>query len=90
MKKGEIVVGGTYQKFRYGGTKTPKPHWPIDWVICGAETGPGARHMDPQWARDLRDQCKAAGVPFFMKKLSGGVPVPEDLAIREFPAGVQC
>lgn len=40
----------------------------IDWIICGGETGPGARPMHPQWARDLRDQCKAAGVPFFFKQ----------------------
>ncbi len=57
----------------------------IDWVICGAETGPGARPMDPAWAIDLRDQCSVAGVPFFMKKMSGGKQPPDDLAIREFP-----
>jgi protein gp37 len=37
-------------------------------VICGAETGPGARPMHPEWARSLRDQCQAAGVPFFFKQ----------------------
>lgn len=56
----------------------------LRWVICGAETGPGARPMKPEWARDLRDQCKAAGVPFFMKAVSGGA-IPDDLMIREFP-----
>ena len=50
-----------------------------DWVICGAETGPGARPMDPYWARNLRDQCKAANVPFFMKAMSGKEPIPSDL-----------
>lgn len=40
----------------------------LDWVICGGETGPGARPMLPDWARDLRDQCKAADVPFFFKQ----------------------
>lgn len=55
------------------------------WVIVGAETGPGARYMDPDWARDIRDQCKEAGVPFFTKKMSVGAPVPDDLMIREFP-----
>lgn len=39
----------------------------IDWVICGGETGPGARPMHPDWVRSLRDQCQAAGVPFFFK-----------------------
>jgi protein gp37 len=44
--------------------------WPdtLDWVICGGETGPGARPMHPKWARGLRDQCQAAEVPFFFKQ----------------------
>lgn len=40
----------------------------VDWVICGGESGPGARPMHPDWARDLRDQCAAAGVPFLFKQ----------------------
>lgn len=43
-----------------------------DWVICGAETGPQKRRMEIQWARDIRDQCNTAGVPFFFKKDSTG------------------
>ena len=43
----------------------------LDWVICGGETGPGARPMHPDWARSLRDQCVAAGVPFFFKGWGG-------------------
>jgi len=39
----------------------------LDWVICGGETGPGARPMHPDWARALQDQCQMAGVPFFFK-----------------------
>jgi len=39
----------------------------LDWVILGGETGPGARPMHPDWARGVRDQCVAAGVPFFFK-----------------------
>lgn len=57
----------------------------IGWVIAGAETGPGARPMNPDWARSLRDQCQAAEVPFFFKKMSNGAPIPEDLQIREWP-----
>ena len=57
----------------------------IDWVIVGAETGPGARPMHPDWARDIRDQCQEAGVPFFFKKMSGRQPIPDDLQIREMP-----
>ncbi|RRA01868.1 phage Gp37/Gp68 family protein [Burkholderia cepacia] len=40
----------------------------VDWVIVGGESGPGARPMHPDWARDLRDQCAAAGVPFLFKQ----------------------
>ena len=40
----------------------------VDWVICGGETGPGARPMHPDWVRSLRDQCQAAEVPFFFKQ----------------------
>lgn len=40
----------------------------ISWIICGGESGPGARPMYPDWARSLRDQCQAANVPFFFKQ----------------------
>jgi protein gp37 len=40
----------------------------IDWIICGGESGHGARPMHPDWVRSLRDQCQAAGVPFFFKQ----------------------
>ncbi|HZX85692.1 MAG TPA: phage Gp37/Gp68 family protein [Reyranella sp.] len=40
----------------------------IDWVIVGGESGPSARPMHPDWARGLRDQCAAAGVPFLFKQ----------------------
>lgn len=40
----------------------------LSWVIVGGESGPGARPMHPDWARSLRDQCVAAGVPFFFKQ----------------------
>ena len=57
----------------------------LDWIICGGETGPDSRPMHPDWVCNLRDECVAAGVPFFMKKMSGGGRPPEDLLIREFP-----
>ena len=44
----------------------------IDGIIMGAETGPGARPMDLDWARSARDQCQAAFVPFFFKRDSDG------------------
>ncbi len=40
----------------------------IDWVIVGGESGPGARPMRLDWAVSVRDQCVAAGVPFFFKQ----------------------
>lgn len=40
----------------------------IDWVIAGGESGPYARPMHPNWPRNLRDQCAAAGVPFLFKQ----------------------
>lgn len=46
----------------------------IGWVIAGGESGPGARPMHPQWARGLRDQCTAAGVPFFLKQWGEWAP----------------
>ena len=46
----------------------------LDWVICGGESGPGARPMHPDWARSLRDQCKAAGVAFHFKQWGEWAP----------------
>lgn len=56
----------------------------LDWVICGGETGPGARPMHPDWVRGLRDQCQAAGVPFFFKgwgELVTENQSPEDIVL---------
>lgn len=47
----------------------------LDWVIVGGESGPGARPMHPDWARSLRDQCAAAGVPFLFKQWGDWLPV---------------
>lgn len=43
----------------------------IHWIICGGESGPGARPMAPSWARSLRDQATAAGVAFHFKQWGG-------------------
>lgn len=43
----------------------------LDWVITGGESGPDYRPADPDWFRHLRDQCKAAGVPFLFKQWEG-------------------
>uniref|UniRef100_A0A6M3LGW6 DUF5131 family protein n=1 Tax=viral metagenome TaxID=1070528 RepID=A0A6M3LGW6_9ZZZZ len=57
----------------------------IDWVICGSETGPGARPMDLDWARKLRNDCVAAGVPFFFKKDSRGNRELDGQKWQQFP-----
>jgi len=44
-----------------------------DWIICGGESGPGARIMEP------------ANVAFFMKQMTGKKPIPADLLVRQFP-----
>ena len=58
----------------------------LDWVICGGESGPGARDMDPAWARSLRDQCASAGTAYFMKQMTSKFPIPGDLMVREYPS----
>lgn len=71
----------------------------VDWVVCGGESGPGARPMDEEWVRSLVRQCAEAGVPAFVKQLGtawahehggpkkGGDPAfwPADLRVREYP-----
>jgi protein gp37 len=47
----------------------------IDWVIAGGESGPGARPSHPDWFRAVRDQCQAAGVPFFFKQWGEWEPI---------------
>ncbi|WP_236737385.1 DUF5131 family protein [Mycolicibacterium llatzerense] len=73
----------------------------LNWVLVGGESGAKARVMDPQWARDLRDQCIDAGVGFHFKQFgawapagSYGIGVLEPgrvygTAARELGAGVQ-
>ncbi len=66
----------------------------IGWVIVGGESGPGARPCDVGWIRSIVEQCKAAGVPLFVKQDSGKKPgmqgrIPDDLWIKEFPDGNQ-
>ncbi len=65
----------------------------LDWIIAGGESGPGARPMHPDWVRAIRDQCAAAGVPFFFKQWGGWAPLgaaytedpDEEQAIMEAP-----
>ena len=50
---------------------------PLDWIIVGGASGGGARPMQLGWARAVRDQCQAAGVPFFFKQWGEWAPVPD-------------
>src|SRR5713101_6221298 len=64
----------------------------IGWVIVGGESGPGARPMRAEWARSVRDQCIAGGVPFFFKQWGGraasaGGHVLDGRTWDEFPSG---
>lgn len=43
----------------------------IDWVIAGGESGPGARLMQPEWVRSIRDQCESSNVAFHFKQWGG-------------------
>ncbi len=61
----------------------------LDWVIVGGEkAGDKARFMEPDWARDVRDQCKANNTTFFFKQMTNERLIPDDLNIKEFPAGL--
>src|SRR3546814_6072988 len=57
----------------------------LDWVVAGGESGPGARPMHPDWARSLRDQCAAAGVPFLFKQWGEWGAPTDDLNRLDWP-----
>lgn len=63
----------------------------LSWVIVGGESGPNARPMHPDWVRSIRDQCVAAGVPFFFKQWGEWLPCSMDEQGHQFfriPKGV--
>jgi protein gp37 len=64
-----------------------EPDWLPEWAICGGESGRRFRPMDPDWARRLLNVCAERRTPFFMKQMAGKLPIPDDLVMREFPAG---
>src|SRR3990167_4301535 len=66
------------------------PIQPLDWLIIGGESGPHARPCDLAWIRSAVAQCRAAGVPVFVKQDSGPRAgqqgrIPDDLWIKECP-----
>ncbi|ABA04825.1 phage Gp37Gp68 [Nitrobacter winogradskyi Nb-255] len=74
------LATGDYYSFKddrgynEGGDGPHREH-ALDWVIVGGESGPDARPMHPDWARSIRDQCAAAGVPFFFKQWGSWYPI---------------
>lgn len=81
----EYIGENAYDWWSERGPLYPGDMIPLHWIICGAETGPGARPMDLAWLRSIRDQCAVTGTPFFFKRTSPGTETPPDLAIREWP-----
>jgi protein gp37 len=73
----------TGENYRWDdGTPAPQQNSPnLNWVIMGCESGPGARPMQIEWARSIKAQCVAAGIPLFYKQGPGddgvvcGMPV---------------
>jgi protein gp37 len=57
----------------------------IEWVIIGAQTGPGAKPPKPEWVQSIIDQCRSAGVPVFVKP-----PLYEKFPIQEWPEKILC
>lgn len=55
----------------------------LHWVICGGESGLGARPMHPDWARSLRDQCVSAGVPYFLKQWGEWLPNAQEYGCHQ-------
>jgi len=74
---GPVDLGQCLPEFERIGWITYLDH--LDWVIAGGESGPGARPMHPDWARSLRDQCAAVGVPFFFKQWGEWGPVDKGI-----------
>jgi protein gp37 len=52
----------------------------LDWIIVGGESGTDARPMHPDWARSIRNQCAASGVPFFFKQWGAYLPAGQLMA----------
>lgn len=69
----EPLLGEVDLRFCEGPCRDHKP----EWVIVGGESGSSARPMHPNWVRSIRDQCQAAGVPFFFKQWGEWAPSPE-------------
>ena len=79
----KALSGFTADSFQHPSQQDMETYLGISWVICGGESGPGARPMHPDWARSLRDQCQAAGVPFMFKQWGEWYPDTKGLYLNE-------
>lgn len=80
----EPAIGPVEWPHKWLGADVPNR---LDWVVMGGESGWRTRRMDPAWAYATRDACRRFGPAFFMKQMSGGAAIPDDLMIRQWPAG---
>lgn len=80
IKEGRYFLPfASYQDFELGKNAAYS-----NWVINGGESGHHNRPFDTDWARQLRDDCHAKGVPFFFKHIDKVQDIPDDLMVREF------
>jgi len=64
----EMHIADTIGNLDYGDLETTQ--FP-DWIVCGGESGPGARRMSARWPANIRDECQEYGIPFFFKQWGG-------------------
>lgn len=76
----DALRGNWWHENPEGNNPVSRGHEKLDWVIVGGESGKGARPMDPDWARSIRNQCAAAGVPFFFKQWGAYLPAGQMMA----------
>lgn len=69
---------------KHGGYSGSFRKHPINWIIIGQQTGPGAKPPKPEWVQSIIDQARAAGVPVFVKH-----PLYEQFPIQEWPEGLR-
>lgn len=80
------VTGRSFYPHKY----TMKKNHGLDWIICGAESGPGRREMDPSWPRRIEVECYLGDIPFFFKQsFEGGkkvsLPMLRGITHNAFP-----
>jgi protein gp37 len=76
----DALTGGHYTIDSRGHTAAAEgpARQALDWIVTGGEIGPGARPMQPQWVRYLRDKCVSSGAAFFFKQWGEWAPASDD------------